>query len=371
MEPIRILHENVIMDAGGIETQLMRIYRNIDRTKIQFDFLVHRREKGVYDDEIISLGGKIYYVEPFNPFHHIKYVKSMDAFFKEHPEYKIFIVHSELSLWPLKVAKKHELPIRICYSHNGRSNFCLKRIFMDLEKIFIKRYCNIMFAVSKLAATYTFGKKAVKENKVKIIKNGVMVEEYRFNQKIRELKRKELNLNDKLIIGHIGRFMVQKNHMFLLDIFNEIIKIRKDAHLILVGEGRLQEEIETKIEKMNLNSNVTFLGIRKDVNELMMAMDLMILPSLYEGFPNVAIEAQASSLPIYISNTITKEALFTSYCKQIDLNLSALEWARIIIEDIDNNYKRCDMVNIIKEKGHSILDTVKWYEEFYLNNSAK
>ena len=219
MEPIRILHENVKMETGGIETQLMRIYRKIDRSKIQFDFLVHRKEKGAYDDEIKALGGRIFYSEPFNPFKHLKYVKSMNSFFKEHPEYKIMIAHSELALWPLIVAKKNKVPVRICYSHNGRSKFCLKRIFMDIERLFIKKFCNLMFAVSKLAARYTFGKKAVANGDVRIIKNGLIVEDFKFNQLIRDQKRKALNLEDKFIVGHVGRFMMQKNHSFLIVIF--------------------------------------------------------------------------------------------------------------------------------------------------------
>ena len=138
MEPIRILHENVIMDPGGIETQLMRIYRNIDRSKVQFDFLLHRTQKGAFDEEIRAMGGRIYYAEAFNPFRYMQYMNSMLTFFKEHTEYKIMIAHAELALGPLICAKKAGIPVRICYSHNGRFALNLKRCFMDFETLFLK-----------------------------------------------------------------------------------------------------------------------------------------------------------------------------------------------------------------------------------------
>lgn len=363
-KPIRILHENVIMDPGGIETQLMRIYRNIDRSKIQFDFMVHRKQKGAFDDEIRSLGGRIYYADKYNPLKHHKYVKSMKEILKNHPEYKIILVHSEMSLWPLKVAKKYNVPVRICYSHNGRPNFGLKRILMWFERLFLKRNCTHMFAVSKLAADYTFGKRAVNNGRVQLIKNGLIIDEYRFNQEIRDSKRSEMNLNDKFVVGHVGRFMEQKNHEFLIEIFYELLKIKPNAHLLLVGEGELRNKIELKVEKMGLSKFVTFLGRRKDVNELVMAMDVMLLPSFYEGFPNVAIEAQAASLPIIMSTSITKEANFSEYCHQIDLSEKSETWARKIIDY--SSIERKDTSQIIVDNGHSVISTVKWYEELYL-----
>ena len=367
MAPIRILHNVVMMDPGGIETQLMRIYRSIDKTKIQFDFLVHRKEKGAYDDEIRMLGGRIFYAEPFNPFKHIKYVKSINKFFEEHNEYKIVLVHSELALWSLISAKKYNVPVRICYSHNGRFKLCLKRIFMDFEKLFLKKYSTHMLAVSELAANYTFGKKTVESGKVILVKNGLIVEDFIFNEKIREEKRKELGLEDKLVFGHVGRFMMQKNHTFLIDIFNEITKIKANAHLILVGEGRLEDEIKEKVKSLGLENKVSFLGRRKDINQLDMAMDAFLLPSFFEGFPNVAIESQATALPTYMSDRITKEAVFTPYCKQICLDESAKYWAEFICEDLDKKLERKDMSQFMKKEGYSVVETAKWYESFYEN----
>ena len=370
MEPIRILHENVIMDPGGIETQLMRIYRNIDKSKVQFDFLVHRPQAAAYDDEIRSLGGRIYYAERYNPFHHRKYMNSMRKFFHEHPEYKIMIAHAELALGPLKAAAKEGVPIRICYSHNGRSTSGIKRFFMDYERIHIKKYCTDMFAVSELAARYTFGDKAVDEGKVRLIKNGIMVDDFVFDEKVRAEKRRELGLSDKYIVGHVGRFMQQKNHMFLLETFAEFRKLRTDAHLILIGEGRLEDDIKKKIEELGIGGSVTLLGRRADVNSLVQAMDVFLFPSLWEGFPNVAIESQAGALPVYMSENITTEANFPQFSHRLSLDLGPQKWAEAMYRDSLEPIERIDMSSVIKEKGYDVVATAKWYEEFYQSTYA-
>lgn len=364
MEPIRILHEVVMMDPGGIETQLIRIYRNIDRTKVQFDFLLHRTQEGAYDQEILAMGGRIYYAAPFDPFRYARYYRSMLDFFRSHPEYKIVLAHTELALGPLMCAKKAGVPMRICYSHNGRFAFNLKRCFMNFETLFLKRYCTDMFAVSKLAARYTFGEKAVKDGKVRIIQNGIHVEDFVFDQAVRDQKRKELGMENNLIFGHVGRFMMQKNHMFLLETFAKIYALRPDARLILIGEGRLEESIRQKAENLGISQVVTFLGRQSNVNDWMKAMDTLLLPSLWEGFPNVAIEAQASALPVYMSDKITEEAAFSPYCYRLPLDKDI--WVQRILEDLEHPLPRVDMSQTLLEKGCDVKATAKWYEGFYL-----
>jgi len=371
MEPIRILHENVIMDPGGIETQLMRIYRNMDRSKVQFDFLLHRKQKGAFDDEIRAMGGRIFYAEPFNPFRYAQYMISMNKFFKAHPEYKIMLAHTELALGPLICAKKAGIPVRICYSHNGRGTLNLKRCFMDFETLLLKKYCTDMFAVSELAARYTFGDKAVDAEKVRLIKNGIYVEEFVFNEEIRKEKRRELGLETKLIVGHVGRFMQQKNHMFLLETFAGICKRRPEAHLILIGEGRLEESIRARIRELDICDHVTLLGRRTDVNDLMKAMDMLLLPSLWEGFPNVAIEAQASALPIYMSENVTAEAHFSRYAHRLDLAKGPQAWAEEICRDFEKPVERVDMSAQMIAEGYNVRATAKWYEQFYLDTYSR
>lgn len=371
MEPIRILHENVMMDPGGIETQLMRIYRNIDRSKVQFDFLLHRTQKGAYDDEIRALGGRIFYAEPFNPFRYSAYYGSMLRFFKAHPEYKIMIAHTELALAPLMCAKKAGIPMRICYSNNGQFSLCLKRCFMDFETLFLKKYCTDMFAVSKLAARYTFGNKTVDSGQVRILRNGILLDEFAFDERIRAEKRKALGVTDELVIGHVGRFMTQKNHMFLLEIFAQIRLLRPDAKLVLIGNGRLDRKIHEKAERLGISDDVIYLGWRSDVNHWMKAMDVFLLPSFWEGLPNVAIEAQASALPIYMSENITEEAVFTDYGYRLPLDIGAKAWAERIVEDLKEPLPRVDMSQTMLENGCDVLATAKWYEQFYLEQYEK
>lgn len=365
MEPIRVLHDNVFMDQGGIETQLMRVYRSIDKSKVQFDFLLHRTTKGAYDDEIRAMGGKIYYAEPFNPFHHTKYLNSMKTFFEEHPEYKIMISHSELALCPLKEAEKAGVPVRICYSHNARFSFNLKRCFVDYETLFLKKHCTDMFAVSEKAARYTFGDNAVDSGKVRLIKNGIIVEDFIFDEYIRARTRKELGLQDKFIVGHIGRFMQQKNHMFMLEVFKELHDRRVDAHLILIGDGRLEGDIKAKAKSLGITDNITLLGRRTDVNNLVRAMDVFLFPSLWEGFPNVAIEAQAAALPVYMSENVTAEADFSQYSHRLPLEKGATYWAETIYQDSLHPIERVDMSAEMKKQGYDVRDTAKWYERYY------
>ena len=225
MEPIRVLHENVVMDMGGIENLLMNIYRNIDREKVQFDFMVHRDKDAYFDDEIRNLGGRIYKCSPFNPFKHFKYMSDINKILKEHPGYNIIHAHSELNMWPLKSAKKYNIPIRISHSHSTREIKDLKWLFMEYEKIFLKQQCTDLFACSIDAARWLYGEKAVKQNKIKYIKNGIKVDDFEFHIDIRNRIRKELNLENNFVIGHVGRFMKEKNHKFMLDILKEIKKI--------------------------------------------------------------------------------------------------------------------------------------------------
>ena len=264
MEPIRILHENVIMQQGGIENLIMNIYRNIDRNKIQFDFMVHREKKGFFDDEIKSMGGKIYVTPPFNPFHHHSYLNGIKSVLSEHPEYKIIHCHSELNMWPLRIAAKMNVPIRIAHSHSSKTPIDLKYFFMKYQQVFIKKYCTHMFMCSKEAGKWAFGEEAIKQDNAYVVKNGIDINKFVFNRKVREEVRKELNLNNKFVVGNVGRLVKPKNHSFLLNIFNEVLKRKKNAVLLLVGEGELETEIKNKVKVMGLEQNVIFTGLRAD-----------------------------------------------------------------------------------------------------------
>ena len=288
---IRILQVVNIMDRAGLETMLMNYYRNIDRTKVQFDFLTHRIEKGAYEDEIISMGGKVYHAPRLYPQNYKKYFGFMKAFFMEHPEYKIIHSHIDaMSYFPLQAAKNSGVPVRIAHSHSSKF-----------------------------------------DRDIKLPRNAVDIEKFKYDSIIRERKRKELGIENKFIVGHVGRYCYIKNQMFLIDVFNCVIKFKPNAHLLLVGKGENQKKIEEKIEKLGLKNKVTLLIDRSDVAELYQAMDIFVMPSLFEGLPVVGIEAQASGMPCLVSNRISKELLITSNIKMINLDKNKEEWAKEIM----------------------------------------
>ena len=324
----------------------MKIYRNIDKEKYQFDFIVSVKEKGFYNDEIESLDGRIYYVPPKSK----SFVKSFLGIRKivKEQKYKYVIRVNEHSLSTLDLIA-------------AKTNKILHRIFKFLPKIIP----NVKIAPSSEAACYTFGKKQLNNGKVKILHNAIPYEDFIFNQDIRNKMRKDLNIEDKLVIGHIGRFNEQKNHKFLVDIFEKIKEENKNAILLLVGKGNLENEIKKQVEELNLNDSVIFLGIRKDIPQLLMAMDIFVFPSLYEGMPNTVIEAQATGLKCIISDIITKEANITGLVNYVSINNTASEWKNIITENL--NYKREDMSKIFKEKGYDIRDVSKKFIDIIFN----
>lgn len=367
MEPIRILHEDVIMDQGGIEALLMNVYRHIDRNVVQFDFMMHRPQHAFYEDEILSLGGRIYRTPKFSPIpgQYQKYMSSVESILREHPEYKVLHAHAELNLWPLMLAKKVGIPTRIAHSHNAKTTVNLKYFFFLYEKAFIKKYCTDMFMCSTPAGEWSFGRETVKNGQVTFIKNGIETERFSFDKQMRREKRAELGVGDKLVIGHVGRFMEQKNHGFLLEIFAEINKRNPNTVLLLIGDGQLIEENKQKVEKLGIAQSVKFLGIRADVNCLMQAMDVFLFPSLWEGLPLTGIEAQTAGLPVVMSDVITDEVRVTSNVHTMSLKDSAQAWADKVLE-VTERFERKDMRQQVIDAGFDIRTTAKWLQDFYV-----
>lgn len=269
------------MNQGGVENFIMNFYRKIDKSKIQFDFLVNR--KGYFDDEIKKMGGKIYYIPALQKVGQIKYQKNLDTFFQNHNEYKI--VHSHLNQVTgviLERAKKANIPVRIAHSHNSKSP---KNIVIRCYKNYlgnkIFNSANVYFACSKVAADWLF--KGYSEKAI-IINNAIDVDKFIYNQEKRKKIRQELNIIDDkmMLIGHIGRFNKQKNHLFLLKIFKDLLNKKDDCMLLLIGEGKLKNKIIKLIHKYGLENKVKLLGTRKDVNDILQGIDVLLFPSLYE-----------------------------------------------------------------------------------------
>ena len=306
-EPIVVAQIMGKMNGGGVEAVIMNYYRHIDRSKIQFDFICDEDSTNIPREEIEKLGGHVIICPPYQKL--FKYMKFLTELFREK---KYRIVHSNintLSVFPLKVAKKAGVPVRIAHSHNTSNPKEFKRnILKNILRKFSKKYATDYFACSEVAGRYQFGDKAFDEGKVTIIHNAIDVEKFKFDPEARKKLRKEIGIKeDDFVIGHIGRFVSQKNHTFLIDVFAEVKKERKNAKLVLVGQGPLREEIEEKVKKLGLEKDVFFLGQRDDTNKLYSVFDVFCLPSLYEGLPVVGIEAQTNGVPCIFAKKITKE----------------------------------------------------------------
>lgn len=364
----RVLHIVNIMNRGGLETFIMNVYRKIDRTKIQFDFMVHSNIRGEFDDEIESLGGIIFRITSRRE-NIVKNRKELELFFYKHPEYTIVHQHSSsLSyLTPLKIAKKHKVPTRIIHSHSSKlSGNKLNYLTHYFNQFLLNNISTDNFACSKLAAKWLFGKNNYLNDNYRIINNGIDIEEYKFDILKRNKIRKEFKIENNIkVIGHVGRFTYPKNHSYLIDVFNELSKIEKKTKLILVGSGRLKEEIQSKVEELNLSEKVLFLGQRSDVADILSAMDVLVFPSHYEGLPVSLVEAQATGLRVLASQNITEEIKLTNLLEFMSIHISPQKWA-IEIKNI-NNYTRKDTHSEIKNHNYDINQVVKKLEYFYLN----
>ena len=358
-EPIRVAQIMGKWLGGGVESVVMNYYRNIDRNKVQFDFICDEDSKYIPKDEIEGLGGKVILIPPYQkPF---KYHKELKRVLKE-GKYKIVHSHiSTMSFFSLWAAKSAKVPIRIAHAHSTtnkkeKKKNLMKQVLRPFSKVFANRY----FCCSELAGRWLFGNKTYDEGKVYLLNNAIDVDKFRYDEKIRKEKRKELNIKDnQLVIGHIGRFVQQKNHEFLIDIFNEIRKQDKNAILLLIGEGPLKEEIQNKVNELGLDKNVKFLGQRSDANELYQAMDLFLFPSLYEGLGMVLIEAQCAGLPCVASTEVPEIAKISDKVIFEDLKENLKIWAGICLKFLNGKSIRKSSEKSLDIQNYNIKNEAK------------
>lgn len=346
MKPLRVLYVNGgLMHRGGIESYMMNYYRNIDRNKVQFDFIVHGYEKGEYDDEITAMGGRIFHV-PTKSKHPLKYKKELRKIFKNN-DYKIIHSHLDaMSAWVLKEAKECGIPIRIAHSHNTQhlTTNKIKFAINEYARVNINKYANYRCACSTDAARWLFG-----TDDVIYIKNAIDLNKYAFDENERTAVRAELGIGNEFVIGHVGRFDYQKNHEFLLNVFSRIVKNSKDSKLILVGDGVLRNDIEKHISELGLNENVIMLGIRDDVSRIFNAFDLFLLPSRFEGLGIVLIEAQANGLKCIASEVVPSEA--NAGNNVMYLPFDDKKWCE---EILNTNLNRKADISLLRERGYDI-----------------
>lgn len=353
------------MNAGGAETFLMKMYRALDREKYQMDFAVAELGKGFYDDEILSMGGKIYHIIPKSR-SFIKNFNDIRELVKNNNyNYVMRISQHSLSGLELLAAKLGGARVRVFRSSNSNTTSAskLNQLLHKLCMFMPTFFANFRIAPSTEAAEFMFGEGCVEKGKANLLPNAIDTSLFQYNEDTRCSIRKEFLINkNQLVVGHIGRFNQQKNHKFLIDVFAELLKQKSNALLMLVGDGEKKSEIQEQVKALGIEKSVIFTGIRSDVPALLSAMDVFVFPSFYEGMPNTVIEAQATGLPCVIADTITREAGVTDCVRFKSLHDSAESWADKTLSLFDKDKAdRSFYSDKMKNAGYDIDSCVKQF----------
>ena len=356
-KPIRVAQILNRMDSGGIEAVVLNYYRQIDRSKVQFDFYLAEGSNLPQHDELEALGAGLYPITPYS--HPIAYHKALYTAFKQHG-YKIVHAHlSTMSVFPLFAAWRAGVPVRICHNHStAHWGEGAKTLLKYLLRPFNKLFATDWFACGKAAGRWMYGNKAFEAGKVTVMPNAIDTAKFAFDPAARTTLRKEFGIpQDAFVVGHVGRFTYAKNHTFLLEVFAGLLKTNPDSYLLLVGEGELQEQARQQAKVLGIQSQVIFTGVRPDVDKLYSAIDVFCLPSFYEGMPVVAWEAQANGLPCVLANTMTSEAAKSGHAVFLSLSLPTQIWAEAII-----HAERLSADGI-----PDIVKSAAWLQTFYLH----
>lgn len=350
------------MILGGIESVVMNYYRCIDKSKFQFDFIAPKGSTFPNKDEIEKLGGRIFVVPKYS--HPFAYIKAVRKIFREN-NYKIVHCHmNTMGIFAMYAAYKEHIPIRILHNHSMINHFFSRSEFKrNILKYILRTFCKIypshFCACSKAAGNWMYGKNF----NYTIFNNGINVDKFKFNPEIRESVRAELGLQDKLVVGHIGRFCPPKNHIFLVEIFNNLLSLHDNAVLLLIGEGELLDQVKLKVKQLNIEDKVIFLGKQNDTSKYYQAMDVFCLPSRYEGLPVVAVEAQCSGLPCLFSTYVSKESKILDSTEFLSYDDTLDKWSQTMSELANN--QRVDGAEQVRKCNFDMKDEAKKLELYY------
>ncbi|WP_239519598.1 glycosyltransferase [Arcanobacterium phocisimile] len=374
---IRICHVIGAMERAGAETFLMNLYRSIDRSKVQFDFLVHTDREAAYDAEILKLGGRIFRAPAITPTSLARLYPFYKKFFADHPE--MIVVHGHIgSVAALYLRAAHKAG-RYAIAHSHAQNYpldfsqALFRILAFPTRFVADYYLGASFE----AGLDRFGEKIVNSPRFKIIFNGVSVQLYAYSEEKRRKLRKELEISsDEQVLIHVARFDPVKNQTFLIDVFNEYYKLNPQSRLLMVGGGGSEgPTLRNKIENYQLTDVVKFLGIRSDVNDLLQAGDVFIMTSFSEGMPVAISEAQTAGLPCIVTTGFPEAANWSGEVRFVDLNAGIAAWVAAIKNafqrSMDPHYMRSAGVERAQENGFDITTTARWFEDFYIVEASK
>lgn len=369
-EPIRIVHNIASLHLGGSQAFVMNMYRNIDRSKVQFDFVVTPETKEGFYDEITNLGGKIFSCPRYKGTNHIQYNKWWDDFFNEHPEYKVIHGHvrSTASIY-LKIAKRHGL-VTIAHSHSTSNGNGISAIVKRIMQLPIRKQADYLFACSDKAGKWLYGEKAITQQNYYMIPNGVDLKRFEFDVNKRNQVRMTLGIKkDMMILGHIGRLSTPKNHKFLLNVFNKYHKINSNSKLLLVGDGELFDCIKEHIDKLNISDAVIMTGSKQNTEDYYQVMDIFVFPSLWEGLPVSVVEAQANGLQCLISDVITHDVDLTDLIQYLPLDEEL--WLGAIVEAHKKKRMGLTNENIQRLQPFDALTVANKLQEFYLKQDER
>ncbi|MBR0131218.1 MAG: glycosyltransferase family 1 protein [Firmicutes bacterium] len=368
---LRVLHSVSNMARAGIETMLMNYYRQIDRDRIQFDFLANKPVPGEYDDEIRSMGGRVFVSPGLNPLHYPKYKRYVAELLHSDPDIKIVHAHNEaMGYYALQSAKDAGVRVRIAHAHNTQIIKDYKYPLKMVCKQLLPGAATDYWSCGRDAGIYYYGEKRWNESGF-ILRNAIDVSRFAFRPEARERIRQENGLNDCFVMGHVGRFNLQKNHSRLLDIFAELLKAVPDARLALIGVGELEQSVKEKAQALGIQDKTLFLGQMSDVSEWYQAMDCFVLPSLFEGLPVVGIEAQAAGLPCFFSDKVTDEILLSPQAQRISLEADDTEWVNALLAARQQKADRNQAIDIVREAGYDIHEEAKKLQEIYLKMAER
>lgn len=361
---IHILHVFGKLNTGGAETMCMNLFRNTDRSVFQFDFIIHTEKHCTYNDEILKNGGKIYSAPAYRVYNTLSYYKWWDDFLKEHSEYQIIHSHFITAASVICFATHVNKRIFISHSHSETDGLGIKRVIKSILQFPLRYIADYWFACSLEAGKKRFGNQVINKSNFHVLYNAIDSKSFQYNETIRKKVRDNFRLpkSYKLLIT-VGRLTALKNPEGIIRLCLELKKRTNDWKLLWVGDGELRDQILDSIEKNNLNRNIIMAGVRRDVNELLQAADAFVLPSLWEGLPVAAIEAQAAGLNCFLSDTVSRDTDITGRCEFLPLNKWEL-WAKYIF---DKNDKHVNTRQRIIEAGYDIEATSKWLQDFYLN----
>lgn len=393
-EPIRILHVFGQLNIGGAESRIMDLYRKIDRTKVQFDFLIHLSEfhneaitddtPGSFSELVRSLGGRIYSLPRYRVYNEKAYRKAAHAFFQSHQEFTMIQGHmtSTASIY-LPIAKEeynaqdHPLTT-IAHARSAGVSKDLRGLMTLCVRRNLRKRADYFFACSKEAGISVFGTKLVEAGHVRSIKNAIETERFVYSPMVRDEIRELYHIPENaFVVGHVGRFSAMKNHEYLVEIFADIYEKRKDAYLLLVGDGELRNAVERQVRELDqirfleggvFTEHVIFAGRQRAIEKYYQAMDIFVFPSVYEGLPGTVVEAQTTGLPCFVSDKVTGECKVTDHCEFMSIDLPHEDWSSRILKH-RNAAPRRSYQEEVRAAGFDVNEQSRIMMDFYLGNT--